>query len=192
MNLTNILTRKSTMKRAFITLESDMADILTEEFMLPPESPEDVRTETGEEPGPVLEDGDGPAVDEVSSPVETPDSIDEAPPAEAAGERLTPHAQNRLADLSALDEARAGMQQQLDQIGSALASLVSAHHLSRDFLSDSYADIRRASDLEILVGNFSAENRKLNDRVDPRMLAVPGFSLVVLSLVLYAVLVTWE
>ena len=37
MNLANILTRKSTMKRAFVALESDMDDILKEEFLLPAE-----------------------------------------------------------------------------------------------------------------------------------------------------------
>mgnify|MGYP001074654707 CR=1 FL=1 len=37
MNLANILTRKGTMKRAFVALESDMDDILKEEFLLPAE-----------------------------------------------------------------------------------------------------------------------------------------------------------
>ena len=51
MNLANILTRKSPMKRAFVTLESGMDDVLTEEFMLP-EEPGDAAGEIGEAAAP--------------------------------------------------------------------------------------------------------------------------------------------
>lgn len=156
MNLTNILSRKTTMKKAFVDLESDMADVLAEEFLLPPDpTGQDVTIEQPE-----------PGAPEWEMPAQSSEAAPSAAVAEPAGERLTAHTQGRLSDLAALDEARTTTQERLDQIGAALASLVSTHHLSRDFINDSYADIRRANDLEILAGNLSSENSKLGERVE--------------------------
>lgn len=156
MNLANILTRKNPMKRAFVTLENDMDDVLNEEFMLPPETEAELSEAVEEDwMEPLTEDD-----------AEAPVSLEDAAPVEVNGERLTAHTQNRLADLAAFDEARNGAQQRLNEIGSALANIMSAHHLGRDFLNDCYADIRRANEMEIASAGLSSENRKLTDRVE--------------------------
>lgn len=152
MNLANILSRKNNMKRAFVALESDMDDMLNEEFMLPAEADAAaVAEEEAEAPLPEMQD--------------QPD-LDTQPEEDRPADRMTAHAQNRITDIAAFDEARAVMQQQLDAIGSALSKITSAHHLGRDFLDDCYADVRRANELELTAASLSNENRKLGDRLD--------------------------
>ena len=160
MNIANILTRKSTMKRALVTLESGMDDVLNEEFMLSAEALEELDNAGNDQ------DAQEEEWEDVQTTTDGETDLEEASPVEENTERLTAHTQNRLADLAALDQVRNGTQDQLSQIGSALANLVSAHHLSRDFLNDCYADIRRANELEIMAAGLSSENRKLEDRVE--------------------------
>ena len=158
MNLTNILTRKDPLKKAFVTLEDGMTDVLNEEFMLPPE-PEPTPQDTGEvadefDAAFTADSNDGdlaatmPAFDD-----ETPD-------------RLTPHTQNRFAGFTAFNDARNTTQDELNRIGSALASIAASNHLSREFISDCHADIHRANELEMANAAYSAENRQLGDRVE--------------------------
>ena len=122
MNLANILTRKSPMKRAFVTLESGMDDVLTEEFMLP-EEPGDAAGEIGEAAAP----GQDAATDRERLPrAGGAETAEEAAKAldEPAGDRLTNHAQGRLSAVAAFDEGRSLMQRELEAIGSALARIV--------------------------------------------------------------------
>jgi chromosome segregation ATPase len=156
MNLADILTRKNPMKRAFVALENDMDDVLNEEFMLPPETQAELAEAVQEEWGEPV----------VANPTETSAPAEETSPAEVNGERLTAHTQNRLADLAAFEEARINAQRYLEEIGSALANITSAHYRGRDFLNDCHADIRRANELEMAAGSLSSENRKLTDRVE--------------------------
>lgn len=163
MNLANILSRKTNMKRAFVTLESDMDDMLNEEFMLLPEP--DMAAAGDEEPEQPLPEqlSLDPREDEelASMPREQPEPAEEAP-----ADRMTTYAQNRINDIAAFEETRNIMQQQLDTIGTALTKILSGHHLARDFLDDCYADIRRANELELSTAQLSSENRKLGDRLD--------------------------
>ena len=157
MNLTTILSRKGSMKRAFVELESDMDDMLKEEFLLPPELE---AAETGEvQPEELLQDIQDETLP--GAPV-----LEEATAEEAPVDHMNAHAQGRITDIAAFDETRNLVQQQLDTIGTALTKILSVHHLGRDFLDDCYADVRRANDLEQTVSNLSAENRKLGDQLD--------------------------
>ena len=157
MNLTTILSRKGSMKRAFVELESDMDDMLKEEFLLPPELE---AAETGEvQPEELLQDIQDETLP--GAPI-----LEEATAEEAPVDHMNAHAQGRITDIAAFDETRNLVQQQLDTIGIALTKILSVHHLGRDFLDDCYADVRRANDLEQTVSNLSAENRKLGDQLD--------------------------
>lgn len=164
MNLANILTRKSdrkSMKRAFVELESDMDDILREEFLLPPEMQVPAEIE-GE-----FEQHAADAPEEWTTEMEVATAVQDEPAAEdMPAERMTPHAQGRLTDIAAFEEARTLMQQQLEVIGSALAEIQSSNHLGRDFLDDCYAEVRRASELEHAAASLTSENRRLSDRVE--------------------------
>jgi chromosome segregation ATPase len=176
MNLANILTRKDPLKKAFVTLEDGMTDVLNEEFMLPPEpenaSPGNDETEavaagSDELADELAEQFESEFNAELSAEIEASAVPAEAPPApEENSERLTSHTQNRLAGLAAVDEARNNIQQDLTQISTALSNIVASQNLSREFLDDCYADIRRANELEIMNANYAAENRRLGDRVD--------------------------
>ncbi|MBN9243599.1 MAG: hypothetical protein J0J14_06925 [Hyphomicrobium sp.] len=159
MNLANILTRKGTMKRAFVALESDMDDILKEEFLLPAEM------EAPAEPMESEEQDDTEWVPELEADLAA-GAQDETTDEERLSERMTAHAQARFTDIAAFDEARATVQQQLDVIGAALAKIQSSHHLGRDFIDDCYADVRRANELDHGVAALSSENRKLTDRLE--------------------------
>jgi hypothetical protein len=160
MNLANILSRKSSMKRAFVSLESDMDDMLNEEFMLPPEAEAAIANGEQAEQLPA-EAEDLPEL--AAMPEEQPAS---EPAEDRPADRMTAHAQNRITDIAAFDDARNVMQQQFDTINSALTKIFSAHHLGRDFLDDCYADVRRANELELAAASLSTENRKLGDRLD--------------------------
>jgi chromosome segregation ATPase len=160
MNLVNILSRKNSMKRAFVALESDMDDMLNEEFMLPPEVEAALANDEQAEPL-------APEMQEQAAPAAMPEEEPTAEPVEERpAERMTAHAQNRITDIAAYDESRSTMQQQFDTISSALTKILSAHHLGRDFLDDCYTDVRRANELELAAASLSTENRKLGDRLD--------------------------
>jgi len=159
MNLAGILTRKSTMKRAFVALESEMDDILKEEFLLP------AGMEAPDEGAEAEESGDADLTPGIEADLAAVPR-DEPSEEERTGERMTAHAQARITDIAAFEEARGTLQQQLDAIGAALAKIQSSHHLGRDFLDDCYADVRRANDLEYALAALSSENRKLTDRLD--------------------------
>jgi hypothetical protein len=179
MNLANILTRRDPLKRAFVTLEDGMEDVLKGELFLPSEMssvPDDSReAETGE--GNELEtEGDVFETDEanLASAVENePASTGEEAPVEwqpeqdaEIRERVSVHSQSRLASHAAFDQARMRAHEDLTRIAEALTSIAASQHMSRQFLDDSYADILRANGLENANAAQAAENRRLLERVD--------------------------
>ncbi|MFI0845419.1 hypothetical protein [Mesorhizobium sp. IMUNJ 23232] len=153
MNLANILTRRDPLKRAFVTLEDGMSNVLNEEFLLPLDEADDA-------PRQDLVDSLEPVSEEQAS-LELPEQ-----PVIEHGDRVTAHTQGRLAGYSAFEEARARTQDDLNRIGEALASILAAQHMSRDFVNDAFADIHRANDLENGNAAYAAENRRLLERVD--------------------------
>ena len=103
MNLTTILSRKGSMKRAFVELESDMDDMLKEEFLLPPELES---AETGEvQPEELLQDIQDETLP--GAPI-----LEEATAEEAPVDHMNAHAQGRITDIAAFDETRNLVQQQ--------------------------------------------------------------------------------
>jgi chromosome segregation ATPase len=159
MNLANILTRRDPLKRAFVTLEDGMSDVLKEEFMLPVEG------------SPVEEESAQPemqadTVEQVPAVEEPPATPEFDPPVEEPVERFTAHTQQRLAGYNAYEEARARAQDDLNRIGEALSGILTSQHMNREFLNDIYADIHRANELENANVAFAVENRRLTDRLD--------------------------
>lgn len=156
MNFVNMLTRRDPLKRAFVTLEDGMTDVLNEEFMLPSE-PETLEV-----------DGMPSDLDAMGAEVDMAD--DTTTPVDLAGddngERVTPHTQGRLAGYAAFDEARARANQELTRIGEALANIMATNNLNREFLNDCYADIHRSNELELANAAYAADNRRLNERVE--------------------------
>jgi chromosome segregation ATPase len=152
MNLANILTRRDPLKRAFVTLEDGMSDVLNEKLIMP-------LNEVDDTPPIDMQDSLEPMEDQGSLALIEQPAVDQ-------GDRVTAHTQGRLAGYSAFEEARARAQDDLNRIGEALASIMASQHMSRDFLDDCYADIHRANDLENGNAAYAAENRRLLDRVD--------------------------
>ncbi|MEQ1950003.1 hypothetical protein [Mesorhizobium sp. CN2-181] len=153
MNLANILTRRDPLKRAFVTLEDGMSNVLNEEFLLPIDEADDApRQELVESLEPVTEE-------QVNLPAVEQPVIEHS-------DRISAHTQGRLAGYSAFEEARARTQDDLNRIAEALASILAAQHMSRDFVNDVYADIHRGNDLENGNAAYATENRRLLERVD--------------------------
>ncbi len=138
MNLVNILTGRDPLKRAFVTLEDGMTDVLNEEFMLPAHD-------------------DLPPLDNM---VEAEEIYD------ADGQRLTGHAQSRLASHAAFAEARNRANEELARIGQAINHILASQNVMREFTEDALADIHRANELELAHSATSAENRRMNERVE--------------------------
>lgn len=157
MNLVNILTRRDPLKRAFVTLEDGMTDILNEEFMLPPEP--------GSTPA---EDGQQVFYGADLDPEISGDEGDDAAirPLDEPSDRITAHTQARLAGHAAFDQARVKSAQELGRISEALANILATQNISREFLNDCYADIHRANDLEKANAAYATDNRRLNERVE--------------------------
>lgn len=148
MSLTSMLSRKDPLKRAFVTLDDGMTDILKEEFFLPPEIEADMAAEHAGS-------ADDPAGDR-----------DDAGRQPLPSDRISPHTQDRLSRHAAVDEANIRTSEELNRIGDALASIVSANRMGRDLLNDYHADIHRANEFENANAAYAAENRRLGERVD--------------------------
>lgn len=157
MNLVNMLTRRDPLKRAFVTLEDGMTDILNEEFMLPPEPEAGTGTDL------VAYDHGAEFDPDIAG---EPFTANQAQAVDAPADRITAHTQNRLASHAAFEEARARTSQDLNRIGEALGNILTSQNISREFLDDCYADIHRANDLEVANATYAADNRRLTERVD--------------------------
>lgn len=156
MNLVNILTRRDPLKRAFVTLEDGMTDILNEEFLLPPEP----ATAAAHDPDDHLLSSLEKAAGDVDEPSEPAAFVDEP------ADRLTPHTRSRLASHAAFDEARVRASQELGRIGEALNNILAAQNANREFVEDCYADIHRANELEVANAAYAADNRRLTERAE--------------------------
>jgi chromosome segregation ATPase len=158
MNLVNMLTRRDPLKRAFVTLEDGMSDVLNEEFMLPPEP--------GQAPVDQLDQQDFGDLDPLADELQVDAPAEAVAPLDQVEERFTTHTQKRLAGYAAFEGARTRTSEELGRISDALAAILSSNHISREFLNDCYADIHRANELEIANTAHVAENRRLVERLD--------------------------
>ncbi len=165
MNIDNILKPGSALKRAFVNLESGMSDAFDEAFL---EASLDAEPDGGEGLDRLVQPTDsGDAIDAQPEMEADLDADDEAPAVpEDVAERITAHTRSRLAAFAIFDESRSAVHKDLDQIGAALANVTAAHHLSREFLNDCYADIQRANDMEVQNAALSAHARRQADRLD--------------------------
>lgn len=172
---------RNSLKRAFVNLESDMDDLIKDEFHAPP--PEPAEAQPGVD---ATTDGGRPQVSEVpeTDPFEdilaeiqrsNNDGAAEAAHAGASqaaagqpqgSERFTAHTRNRLAGFASFEEARAASDLNLARISEALSSVVAAHSLGQEFLADCQSEIYRANDLELQNAALTSENRRLGDRAD--------------------------
>ncbi|MBX3570077.1 MAG: hypothetical protein KF914_18585 [Rhizobiaceae bacterium] len=152
MNITSIWTRSDPLKKALVTLEDGMEDALKgdlsdQQHGEPDQSDlmdlaaDDLTTDSGE------------LVDYV------PEAMDEA------GDRTTAHAQRRLIAHADFEAAQLRVAEEIGRIGEALANIAAAAHLTRDFATDTFADIHRANDLENGNSAYASENRRLSERV---------------------------
>jgi DNA repair exonuclease SbcCD ATPase subunit len=155
MNLVNILTRRDPLKRAFVTLEDGMTDILNEEFLLPPEP-----VSAGSH------DGDAHLLSNLEEAAGEVDDTAHLAQVDEQTDRITPHTRSRLASHAAFDEARIRTSQELGRIGEALNAILATQNAGREFVEDCYADIHRANELEVANAAFAAENRRLTERAD--------------------------
>jgi len=172
MNLANILTRRDPLKKAFVTLEDGMEDVLKGELFLPFDA-QSIADDIGEiDIGEVdlFESEEVALANDEHDVVPAPDA--DAPigaEAQQDGdqqERVSPHTQSRLAGHAAFDLARSRAQEDLSRVAEALSSIAASQHMSRQFLDDTYADILRANSLENANTAQAAENRRLLERVD--------------------------
>jgi chromosome segregation ATPase len=143
-----MLKRGDKLDKAFEELQTGMLDVLDEDLFSLPDTAQ-------------------PAEDTVASEVPAEDGMQqmlvEERPEPAV--RLTSYAQSRLAALESLEELHRNAQEHLESVGSGLAEVVTAHHLTREFLNAIHSDIHRASEYESANGALAAENRKLSDQL---------------------------
>ncbi len=146
MNISSIWSRKAPLKTALVSLEDSMEDALKEELLSP--EPE-IETESfGAGELLVIED------EGVVADVDEADDADlPAVREEPQEDRITPHSRRRLMDHSAFEDSQARISEEVGRISDALAAIVAAAHVTRDYAADSLADIHRANDLE--TGNIA-------------------------------------
>ena len=156
MNMRSIREPGSALKRAFVTLESGINDVLDEALSQPSFDLAEAGLESDSEPA---------ATDFADLMASYLAGEEPAAPSEAIV-RITAHAQHRLAEFTSFDESRSAVQKNLDQIGEALAGVIASHHLSRDFLHDCYADIYRANEMEVQNAVLSSETRRQAKRLE--------------------------
>ena len=92
------------------------------------------------------------------------DSADDTDSSETAP-RLTPHAQTRLAALSAFEGLFHDARDYLEEINDKLSEIGTSHHLTREFLNILHSDILRANELELANAGLAAEQRTLSEKL---------------------------
>lgn len=149
MNFIGLFKNEHSIEKADHDLESDAVDLVLDELLPPP---------LHDEPdfGVELEEA---LVESLAGPVGTPDEAVPEP-------RTTPHAQTRLAALSAFDDLTQGTRQDLQALGLTLAKVASTHQLVRGFLTSVHADIHRANEMELAHARLASENRKLSGQLE--------------------------
>jgi chromosome segregation ATPase len=151
MNFMGMLKRGDKLDKAFEELQTGMLDVLDEDLFSLPDTAQPTEATAASEGAYPVEDG-------------TPQqALVEDRPEPAV--RLTSYAQSRLAALESLEELHRNAQEHLESVGSGLAEIVTAHHLTREFLNAIHSDIHRASEYESANGALAAESRKLSDQL---------------------------
>src|SRR5690242_774048 len=136
MNLIGMLKRGDKLDKAFEELQTGMLDVLDEDLFSLPDTPQ--VAEAAEETMPLTE--------EVARAEFPRQDVPEEPQEPAV--RLTSYAQSRLAALESLEELHRNAHDHLETVSSGLAEIVTAHHLTREFLNAVHSDIHRASEFE--------------------------------------------
>jgi chromosome segregation ATPase len=154
MNLMGMLKRGDKLDKAFEDLQTGMLDVLDEDLFSLPETPQG--SDVAAEETTVQADDVG------HGEVARQQAFEE--PQEPAV-RLTSYAQSRLAALESLEELHRNAQDHLESVSSGLAEIVTAHHLTREFLNAVHSDIHRTSEFETANNALGAENRKLADQL---------------------------
>jgi chromosome segregation ATPase len=145
-----MLKRGDKLDRAFEELQTGMLDVLDEDLFSLPETAQPAENNmASEETTPAEEDRRQVLVEERPEPAV----------------RLTSYAQSRLAALESLEDLHRAAHDHIETVGAGLAEIVTAHHLTREFLNAIHSDIHRASEFETANGALAADNRKLADQL---------------------------
>ncbi len=150
MNLIGMLKRGDKLDKAFEDLQIGMLDVLDEDLFSLSDAtqPADGENSSNEAVAP-----------EETRSLDLPESNPEPAP------RMSSHAQSRLAALESLEELHRGAQDHLENVGAGLSEIVTAHHLTREFLNAVHSDIHRASEFETANAALASENRKLSEQL---------------------------
>jgi chromosome segregation ATPase len=155
MNLIGMLKRGDKLDKAFEDLQTGMLDVLDEDLFSLPDTTQPAEDGVASE--------QTTAGDEVKSGELAPlDFVEER---QEPVTRLSAYAQSRMAALESLEELHRNAQDNLESVGTGLAEIVTAHHLTREFLNAVHSDIHRASEFETANNNLAAENRRLADQL---------------------------
>jgi chromosome segregation ATPase len=155
MNLIGMLKRSDKLDKAFEDLQTGMLDVLDEDLFSLSDTSQPAENDVASEQTIVAE--------EVKTGEPAP--LDFAEERQEPATRLSAYAQSRMAALESLEELHRNAQDHLESVGSGLAEIVTAHHLTREFLNAVHSDIHRASEFETANNNLAAENRKLSDQL---------------------------
>lgn len=155
MNLKSLMKRAANSDKVFEKIEAELADAVDECLELDDLSPP--------QDGPVPDENLA-ANNERLQPEDSPRADDGTTPAESA-RRLTPHAQSRLAALSAVDGLFHNAQDYLDEINAKLSEISNSHNLTRDYLNLLHGDVLRANELELATIDLTAHQGALSEQL---------------------------
>ncbi|MDG4890739.1 hypothetical protein [Mesorhizobium sp. WSM4887] len=145
MNFKSLIKRAEDVDKEFQELQSDLAEAFEECLS------------ADEETSPGYDSAADLAASEEDPPGETQ--------SEASASRLTPHTQTRLAALEAVSGLFRDGQGHLEEIGSRLAEIATAHHMTRDILNALHRDALRANELELENAALGAEHKALSEQL---------------------------
>ena len=155
MNLMGMLKRGDKLDKAFEELQTGMLDVLDEDLFSLPDTAQPAEDNAASEETTVA--------GEVKPGEPLPDARFEE--WQETAPRLTSYAQGRMAALESLEELHRNAHDHLENVGSGLAEIITAHHLTREFLNAAHSDIHRASELEAAGTALAAENRKVSEQL---------------------------
>ena len=153
INLGDLFSRKDPLEKALVNLDDEMENAFDEII-----SHDEVQAKSPEDASPATTDA------EVTS--ETEETALETVAAPQQESDLSLHARARMAAFQAFDESHRAARDELFKIGQAFAAVIASHTHGRSFLDDCSADIARLSDLETANARLTADNRRLDERVD--------------------------
>jgi chromosome segregation ATPase len=80
-------------------------------------------------------------------------------------QRMTSHAQGRLAALSSFDQLYQDAQGHLQEVEAKLTEVRTSHQLTRELFNILHSDVHRANELELANSSLIAEQARLSDRL---------------------------